>query len=706
MQLDSDYIGFTRKKIFRHSVLLATIILIIANSYSAYSKGIFDFSSFKSYVISKKKLIDSRGVAFQNNSLIDTNNTFLEYVDSFSDSLALINSEKIIDYLYDNYKESGFLYELLRDYYYRSNKYEHYNKYTELGISKKYIKIKNKRMHYSNLGFSYLHTGEYKKALYCYNLTLENLDKNSKKYYIDYANCLTNIGHIYSEQKEYDKAIYFHQKSIEFCLGGKNCEEEDLRWIYNNIGQTYMCQKDTVRAEEYFDKSIQSFKIMIKSYPHRNEDYRSSIIYPKLNKIICNLKEEDADSLANEILDIIEVLLEFNKYRGLAKSYYVLGNLYAFHQDADSAKLWYSNALKIAQNNGYDEITKELTYEAYNGLKSIEEFEEATKYIDEYNRVNEKIYTKDLNGKLADMQVEFQTKEKENEILKLKLTNQSNRLIIIFVVVLLVSVVIVTLIIYRNNYKIRLINTQTQQQKLTIEKQHKELKESEYIKDRFYSVLTHDLKNSLLTSGIIIEKISQKVNFKEDSKEKYWFENLLKSNIDVTNLLENLVEWIQIQSGTKKSYPVKVEVNEIINTIIKNNDLLAKNKSIDVQNHINKNICVLFDKRMLYSIIQNLFNNAIKYTKEGGLIEIGYQISDKHSKIYVSDNGIGMTDEQISNLKESNFNNYTNGTYMEVGNGFGLKICFDFIKLNNSEIEIESTLDQGSKFTIVIPTKD
>lgn len=241
-------------------------------------------------------------------------------------------------------------------------------------------------------------------------------------------------------------------------------------------------------------------------------------------------------------------------------------------------------------------------------------------------------------------------------------------------------------------------------------KNEKELLESEArlieantTKDRFFSIIGHDLKspfNSIVGfSEILMNQISKK-NYNE--VENY-AKIILDSSKRAMNLLTNLLEWSRTQTGKIKFNPEYFEFTSTINNVV---DLLndsAQQKSIHILTKLPQTLNIVADEAMIKTILRNLLTNAIKFTNPGGEVKISLEIKSKELIVSVADNGVGIKKEDLSNLFRIDFSYSTLGTNKETGTGLGLLLCKEFIEMHNGTIWAESNELAGSKFNFSIP---
>jgi signal transduction histidine kinase len=169
------------------------------------------------------------------------------------------------------------------------------------------------------------------------------------------------------------------------------------------------------------------------------------------------------------------------------------------------------------------------------------------------------------------------------------------------------------------------------------------------------------------------------------------------------DLLNNLLAWAQSQSGKTKFSPEYFNIDEVADEVI---DLLrdsSHQKSISLTNGIPHGTSVYADKPMITLVLRNLVSNGVKFTEPGGKIDIESEKNKGEISISVTNNGVGISKDNIEDLFNVDKRHSSKGTYNETGTGLGLLLCKDFIETHGGRIWVESELNKGSKFTFMIP---
>jgi len=229
------------------------------------------------------------------------------------------------------------------------------------------------------------------------------------------------------------------------------------------------------------------------------------------------------------------------------------------------------------------------------------------------------------------------------------------------------------------------------------------LRELVATKDKFFSIISHDLKNpfnSILgLSNLLVEQIQEK-NF--DGIEEY-AAIIQKSSMQVFDLLVNLLEWSRLQTGRIEFSPEYVEMVSLINEVTELFGDSVRQKSITICKELPRNMLIFADKAMISTILRNLISNAIKFTHPQGQIVISAELKKDKVIIAIQDNGVGIKNERIEKLFRIEETQSTVGTKNEKGTGLGLILCKEFIEKHGGKIWVESEVGKGSTFYFTIP---
>lgn len=229
------------------------------------------------------------------------------------------------------------------------------------------------------------------------------------------------------------------------------------------------------------------------------------------------------------------------------------------------------------------------------------------------------------------------------------------------------------------------------------------LKELNASKDRFFSIIAHDLRSPISALLGYSDFIVEDYDTLEADEVKEFSENINTVAKSLTELLNNLLDWSRIQVGTMKFEPENLKPVSVVNSVLRLLKANAKKKNIDIINNIDPGLEIYSDENMLHTILRNLISNAIKFTGNNGKIEINQSVREFYVEISVSDNGVGMDQDTLDKLFRIDVSVTTTGTDNEKGTGLGLILCKELAEKNGGSIYVDSWKGKGSTFKFTVP---
>lgn len=240
-------------------------------------------------------------------------------------------------------------------------------------------------------------------------------------------------------------------------------------------------------------------------------------------------------------------------------------------------------------------------------------------------------------------------------------------------------------------------------QKNELEKQKKELLELNATRDKFFSIIAHDLRSPISTLISLSEVLKMDMDSLTADQKKEILDSLHNLSIKYLKLLDNLLQWANMQTGKLNPEPETFSLHSAVMEVADfyKTNASTKNITIDVINPIE--IKVFADRNMIRTVLRNLVSNAIKYTFNGGKISIALQEKGAQAEARVTDNGIGMSPEKMATLFHLDQAHSTKGTANEPGTGLGLILCKEFIEKNGGNFTVFSEPGSGSTFIFTLP---
>jgi PAS domain S-box-containing protein len=236
-----------------------------------------------------------------------------------------------------------------------------------------------------------------------------------------------------------------------------------------------------------------------------------------------------------------------------------------------------------------------------------------------------------------------------------------------------------------------------------IEISEKRLRELNSTKDKFFSIIAHDLMSPFNSILGLCEILSQNINDKDYQNIDEYSQAIISSSRKAFALLVNLLEWSRLQTGRISFNPVRINFKTIINDNIELFKNSALQKEVLIETDIQPDLNIFADYNMINTVVRNLLSNAIKYTSKSGNIRISALQNAQLTEFSIHDTGVGIREEDIDKIFRLDIQFSTTGTANESGSGLGLMLCKEFVEKHNGKIWVESKLDKGSTFKFNLP---
>jgi len=516
---------------------------------------------------------------------------------------------------------------------------------------------------YNNLAEAYFNTHQIDKALE-FNVKALNVREQLRDS-LGIKSSTKNIAMLYSMRKEHRKAIEYYENVLRM-LNPK--QDQALRGeILPRIGNEYLQFKDYDNANKYLAEGLQyNRSINNKDGMLRTLNSIGQLNLEQGNLKVAQMHIAEAYNYAKGTTDKIEVL----------KNYRLLMKIDSTNNNFQSAYNWQRQYFSLKEELESQDLPKIPV-----NTDSIKEGMSSS--IDDFDDISS------LEKNI----------ENENQVKKLKAISY-------ILVAAFITVLTILLLIYlkrkntlRYTQELEEKNEQIQIQNEAILEQTHHLEEINKVKDRLFSIVSHDLKDSISSIKGFLDLL------KEDSISKEEFNELIPELSENANnaslLLYNLLNWSKSQMQNLEPSPEMFNIQEVFHNKISLVEQKVEQKRIVVIDESQRDF-VYADKSMIEIVIQNLITNAVKFSRVGDIITISNRSHNGNALICVEDTGVGISKENLSKLfKNNNFT--TIGTKNEKGTGLGLTICKELVELNKGRIWVESTQNVGSKFFIELP---
>ncbi len=255
-------------------------------------------------------------------------------------------------------------------------------------------------------------------------------------------------------------------------------------------------------------------------------------------------------------------------------------------------------------------------------------------------------------------------------------------------------------ILQKQNKEIRQQKAVIADKATLLQMQKKELSDLNSLKNKLFSVISHDLKSPLYALRNLFQNIH---TYNLPAREvKLMVPDVLNDLNYTIGLMENLLQWSKSQMQADGVRAQEINLSQLIDDVVKLLRLQAEAKKVCLESQVQEPIHVYADKDMIHLVLRNLVSNAIKFTPSNGHITIGINQLSYFVEVYVEDTGTGISEEALRKINEGNFYT-TRGTASESGTGLGLMLCKEFLTKNGGQMQIESKPGQGSTFSFTLP---
>lgn len=457
---------------------------------------------------------------------------------------------------------------------------------------------------------------------------------------------LSNLGYVYLKEGDNQKALDMFQASID---AGKSQGATFIHLYlnYSHIIDAYEKINDYVKCVVYCDTIVNGWRVI------GNTD----------EVIRAKTKRAFYQSLSGQSVNANELLKQFNSI--------------------DESKLPLDSKKALLAN-------KARFNEHFGNYKRAFEFQKA------YHAISDSLTGSDLRDKIAFYKEQFDAEKRENKIAQLESEKElallqdevrKSQMIGLFVgLILTISFILYLIVIYRK-----------------LAKTKAELQSANEVKDKFFAIVSHDLKNSVTSFQDIGMIINAYINQQRWSDLKNLGEKLDLAADKLSAFLNNMLGWSMSQLGRIPYQPKKVSISEKVNDAVELMHAQIDSKTLNLQLKVQDNHHAFVDEQAIALILRNLLSNAIKYSNPNGEVIIESTVENKRVQISITDSGAGMTQNQIDRLFNPAGVQSQKGTLGEEGTGLGLVLVQEFVQINKGTIQVSSKLGEGSRFVVTLP---
>ena len=536
------------------------------------------------------------------------------------------------------------------------------------------------------------YSSNYEDAVAIYYQALEQAEQLHDSILL--AKVSLNLGMVYDELEDYDEAINFFHKALLISQSIK--DSSVIAKTYQNIAISYQNKKDLTKALEYNEKANE-LAILKKD---------TTMIIDVINNF--GTIAYDQKNLIKSLDYYTKALNLYQKIKdrkGIAMAYNNIGLVYLDKNEYEKSIDYFNKSLTLATElkmHGFiGDIYSNLTIY----YQQKKDFKKAFYCYDRFNAIYDSLAGEKKNKMIYQIQAKYKLGRNTRELEELKVKNRSQLNAIdsakssqfYWVAITVLVMVLMCATVYLLYKEKELANE--------LKNKTKELYELNVSKDKFFSIIAHDLKNpfNVLVSYTGILKTDLELFSKEELEQI--ISDLNEASENGYNLLQNLLIWTRSQTNRIHILKTNFVLADIFNEVKGLAELNLTNKEQTLSVEIDQNLGVYADKDMISVVLRNLVFNAIKFSVKGSVIYLNASLVGSNVRIDVVDSGIGISEESIKKLFTLDKNTMTHGTEGETGTGLGLVLCKEFVEKNDGTIWVESKLGKGSVFSFTIPAE-
>jgi signal transduction histidine kinase len=505
----------------------------------------------------------------------------------------------------------------------------------------------------------------------------------------------SKIASLYNDLGDYEKAYKYQLKSVAVY---RELNGPELAIGLINLGQTLDGFEKKEEATKYYREALNlATKVNNQHYIALSEEnlsrnlylrkkYKESVVYAESSLVIYR-GMGNTSKVASSLALAAKSYYELKQY-AKAEAYVNegLANPYSEKVKAD-LYLLHSKLMEKAHKDG-DALASFKRYVTFqDSIRKIEDKQNAedllVKYDTKFKEYQNELLTKDVKFKELQLSTQHKT--------------------ITYLILGLVLLVLLLFMVYQLFSSKKKSNRILAAQKKELAVANSQLNEAIKTKDKFFSILSHDLRDPVISMQSFGRMMTTKYEFITEEERRELIEDNLQSSNSLHNLLEELLVWARCQTGT--IYPVyeRVKLKDFLADLSHAYAPIAARKEIAIEFNFEVTGKILMDKSMLATILRNLLSNAIKFSYLHGKIEVSYALEEEWLVFSVKDEGTGMTEEELNNLFSITSSFSKEGTAKERGSGLGLIICHEFTAAMGGEILIKSEKGKGTTFSVKLP---
>jgi len=515
------------------------------------------------------------------------------------------------------------------------------------------------------------------------------------------ARTYNNVAGVYNELGDYKIALDFYYKALTYSREVKSSRYESSS--LNGIGVIMSSLKKFDSAIIFYSEAASI---------NRKNGYTQWLANNYLNMGVLFLNDLSDQAHARKYLgEASELYYSIRDWNNYVKVQTFQADWYLRNSRFNEAQKFLLQAESYSDSIASDEIKRDFSFLMYRMYKAKGNIPLALDYLELVQVLDDSLRAREKLKQSYEIQARYDLsrQQQENDRLRMEssldaLTIRKQEIVITASVIICLLLIFLIFLSMHSRKRIKRANIALFEISNQIRDKAMELQSANESKDKFLSIISHDLKNPISAITGLSDLLMDDTMGLSDEDKRLYIKYINDGCHSADHLLENLMKWVRSQTGKLEMNPKEFDLFPPVERAIALVRNAAFRKNISITSGVSENTMVVADHEMISTCLINLLTNAVKFTPQNGQIWVEPQVNGKSVSLEVRDSGVGISPENLEKLFKLDQKSGTVGTANEKGNGLGLLLVKEFIEKNGGNVEVKSEVGVGSSFILTIPT--
>ncbi len=564
------------------------------------------------------------------------------------------------------------------------------------------------------------------------NLLIKEATKSRSNYHLFYGYYEQGQYHVIHSGKT-QEGLKFLFKSLEIAKSNRMTLEEGFASYI--ISRAFKSNNNLAKANFYLERALNLYRTSserryfaiaqielanlkmgsnsidtalhlyqeVRNYFHSsNEKSISAYINGNIGRI--QMTKNQTDSARQYLTETISVLEELQDKQSIFPYYIYSSDNELLAGNYSLAFYHAQKAYHTASKTNNPERKRDACEQLMKVYAAMGDYQQAYDYQNKYLHLRDSLINMETVTQMANMRADFEIGQKQQEVEQIAASKRKITLITLITLLSLIVVAFLLVRVYRDAHSKKALNKELLLKQEALNNSKKELERANSSKDRLFSIIAHDLRSPMATLTALSQILSQLLSKGEIKEAEELNRSIYDTLGQIDFMLDNLLHWSINQQDIYHPLISQFDLPELSRKILKAyyQTALAKDITLTFESDTDS-LLVESDSNCWGVIIRNLVNNALKFTHPGGWVKVSLKSAEDSARLEVTDNGVGMTPQQLDKLFSKFDSKSSWGTRNEKGQGLGLSLIHEFVTLSKGQIKVSSDLNKGTKFIVSIP---